>query len=370
MHVWWFSDSSGESLTSTKSVQMALTPLLPIRHNKGDFFIADIFDNLPFKDDMASMEHPLFTLSQKPDMRTLSYSNGDASVEMQPSSIGLPSIMDKDILLYCASVVMNKINQGEYPPQTIRLSLHDVLVATNRHTNDRGYQFIKKALNRLTGCMLKTSIKTGRTSQGEMFHLVERAKYLESERVKDRIIGVEITLSDWFFNSLIAKEVLTINKDYFRLRSPLERRIYEIVRKHEKHIRESGSWSISLENLRLKSGYSAELKYFNRAIKKLCATNHIPDYLLSIDAKNIVYFKLKNKPLPYEEDGEHQYSLILDEELTHALSEADITKAKKAAGRADIYGLWHEFRQYNMSTNNQLDNVAAAFIGWCKAKKA
>ena len=351
---------------------MALTPLLPVRHNEGNFFIADIFDNLPFKDDMASMEHPLFTLSQKPDMRTLHYENGNASVEMQPSSIGLPSIMDKDILLYCASVVMAKINQGEYPPKTIRLSLHDLLVATNRHTNDRGYKFIKKALNRLTGCMLKTSIKTGRTSQGKMFHLVESAEYLESERVKDRIIGVELTLSDWFYNSLIAKEVLTINKNYFRLRSPLERRIYEIVRKHEKHIKESASWSISLEKLRLKSGYSAELKYFNRSIKKLCDTNHLPDYLLFLDEKNIVHFSLKNedfKVVQEDEETEHQYLLALDTEITHALSDADITKAKKAAGRADIYGLWSDFRQYNMDANNQLDNVTAAFIGWCKSKR-
>jgi plasmid replication initiation protein len=318
---------------------------------------------------MASMEHPLFTLSQKPDMRTLHYENGNASVEMQPSSIGLPSIMDKDILLYCASVVMAEINQGEYPPKTIRLSLHDLLVATNRHTNDRGYKFIKKALNRLTGCMLKTSIKTGRTSQGEMFHLVERAKYLESERVKDRIIGVEITLSDWFYNSLIAKEVLTLNKDYFRLRSPLERRVYEIARKHEKHMIKSGSWSISVENLYNKTGSASLPKIFKQAIKKLCDTNHLPDYLLSLDTKNIVHFKLKKESIEATEEAEHQYPLTLDTEITHALSEADIAKAKKAAGRADIYGLWSDFRQYNTDANNQLDNVTAAFIGWCKSKR-
>ena len=352
---------------------MALTPLLPVRHNKGDFFIADIFDNLPLKDDMASMEHPLFTLSQKPDMRILHYENGNASIEMQPSAIGLPSIMDKDILLYCASVVMAKINQGEYPPKTIRLSLHDLLVATNRHTNDRGYKFIKKALNRLTGCMLKTSIKTGKTSQGKMFHLVESAEYLESERVKGRILGVELTLSDWFYNSLIAKEVLTINKDYFRLRSPLERRIYEIARKHERHMREFDSWSISLENLYKKSGSASLPKVFKQAIKKLCDTNHLPDYLLFLDSKNIVHFKLEEavpENTDDEGDAEYQYELELDTEITHALSEADIAKAKKAAGRADIYGLWADFRQYNIKHSNQLDNVTAAFIGWCKRKRA
>ena len=352
---------------------MAITHLLPIRHNEGDFFVADIFDNLPFKDDMASMEHPLFTLSLKTDMRILRYENGDSSIEMQPSAFGLPSIMDKDILLYCASIIMNKINRGEYPPKTIRLSLHDVLVATNRHTNNRGYQSIKKALNRLTGCMLKTSLKTGRTTQGELFHLIESARYLESERVKGRIIGVELTLSDWFYNSLVAKEVLTINKDYFRLRSPLERRIYEIARKHEKHIKEKGSWTISAENLYTKTGSVAAFRKFIYSFKQLCDSNHLPDYLLSLDANKMVHFRLKKPVAEANEDNEeveHQYPLELEREITHALSTAEIAKARNAAGRADIYALWAEFRQYNMTRQNELENVAAAFIGWCGKHKA
>lgn len=347
---------------------MALTPLLPVRHNQADFFIAEIFENLPFKDDMASMEYPLFTLSKRPDMRILRYENGDTSIEMQPSAYGLPSMMDKDILLYCASVVMNKINQGEYPPQTIRLSLHDVLVATNRHACGKGYKFIKQALNRLTGCMLKTNIKTGKTSQGKMFHLIESSEYLESEYVKDRMIGVEITLSDWFYNSLIAKEVLTINKDYFRLRSPLERRIYEIARKHDKHMKKSECWMISLENLRLKSGYTASLKHFKQAVKKICSSNHIPDYSLSLGDNDMVLFELSTTlvDLP-KEAGEDD--LLLPLELTHALSSADINKAKKAAGHADLYALWDEFRTYNINKGTVLENVTAAFIGWCKAKR-
>jgi len=348
---------------------MALTSLLPVRHEQTDFFIAEIFENLPFKDDMASMEHPLFTLSKRPDMRILRYKNGDASIEMQPSAFGLPSIMDKDILLYCASAVMNRINQGEYPPKTIRLSLHDVLVATNRHACGKGYKFIKQALNRLTGCMIQTSIKTGKTSQGKMFHLIESAEYLESEYVKDRMVGVEVTLSDWFYNSLVSKEVLTINKDYFRLRSPLERRLYEIARKHDKHILASSLWNISLDNLRLKSGYTASLKHFKQAIKKICRSNHIPDYSLILNDNNMVSFTLKTLVNPSIEVKDSDGSQHLPSELTQALSSTSITRAKKAAGRADIYVLWDDFRVFNSSKDSELRNVTAAFIGWCKVKK-
>ena len=351
---------------------MTLTPLLPIRHKQGDFFIAEIFDNLPIKDDMASMEHPLFTLSKKPDMRTLRYDNGNASIEMQPSgTFGLPSIMDKDILLYCASIIMEKINNDEYPPQTLRLSLNDLLIATNRHTNDRGYKFITQALNRLAGCMLKTTIKTGRTRQERGFHLIESYGFLESQHVKDRKIGVEITLSDWFYNSLVAKEVLTINREYFRLRSPLDRRLYEIARKHDQHIKKNGSWAISVGNLHAKTGSKSTLKLFRFNIKKLTNTNHIPDYQLFVDDNDVVRIERSKKTKTSDQDNNSvtDEPLFLDVELTTALSEKNIEKAKKAAGRADIYGLWADFREWNMSQQNDIKCLEAAFIGWCKKKR-
>jgi len=47
-----------------------------------------------------------------------------------------------------------------------------------------------------------------------------------------RMLEVEITLSDWVFNAIRNNEVLTMHRDYFRLRKPLERRLYEVVRKH------------------------------------------------------------------------------------------------------------------------------------------
>src|SRR5471032_2598050 len=106
--------------------------LLPERHPHKDFFVADIFDNLPFKDDVASMEHPLFSLSKKRDFRNLEYKNGDITITIKPTTDGLPTIFDKDVLLYCGSLLMEQVNKGIIPPKTLRISSHDLLVATNR----------------------------------------------------------------------------------------------------------------------------------------------------------------------------------------------------------------------------------------------
>ena len=348
---------------------MTLAPLLPVRHRQGDFFIADIFDNLPFKDDMASMEHPLFTLNLKQDMRILRYENGPASLEMHPSSKGLPTIMDKDLLLYCISAMMAKINEGEIPPKTVRLSLHDVLIATNRSTNGAGYDGMKNAIHRLTGCMLKTSIKTGRTEQGEMFHLVEKAKYLESTRIKDRILGVEITFSDWLYNSVVTKEVLTIDRDYFRLRKPLERRIYEIARKHCGRTRKP--WPIGLEKLHLKTGTTARLSHFRGTIKELAKSNHLPEYRLIFDSKkDVVTFRYRgNKKADYEEE---QFDLFGELDAAAPPKDAPpdlLDDARMIVGpQFDYYDLWKQYRAWEGSSKAR--DMRAGFIGFCKQKVA
>ena len=86
--------------------------LLPDRHPQRDFFVLDLSDVVP-KDDTASMEHPLFSLATKPDMRHLEYRSSDTVLKIVPSGRGLPTIKDKDILIFCISQLMQKKNKGE-----------------------------------------------------------------------------------------------------------------------------------------------------------------------------------------------------------------------------------------------------------------
>ena len=72
-------------------------PLLPDRYPQTDLFICDVADAV-IKSDMASMEHPIFTLSKKPIREIKTYENGDILLEVTPSSKGIANIYD--CLLY------------------------------------------------------------------------------------------------------------------------------------------------------------------------------------------------------------------------------------------------------------------------------
>src|SRR5580700_7246130 len=99
--------------------------LLPQRHPNHDLFICDVLDAIP-KDDMASMEHPIFSLATRPDTRVLRYEHKNVVVEIVPSVRGLATIHDKDILIYCISQLMAKKNVGQALAQTLYLNAHDV----------------------------------------------------------------------------------------------------------------------------------------------------------------------------------------------------------------------------------------------------
>lgn len=59
-----------------------------------DPFVHDISDVVP-KDNLASMEHPLFSLATKPDMRHLEYRGRNSRLKIVLSGAGLPAILTR-----------------------------------------------------------------------------------------------------------------------------------------------------------------------------------------------------------------------------------------------------------------------------------
>ena len=218
--------------------------LLPHRHPQGDFFVCDILDAIP-KDDMATMEHPVFSLSTRPDRRILRYEHNGVRIEVTPSVKGLATIHDKDILIFCISQLMAALNAGRRVSRTLTLKAHDLLVATNRETSGDAYRRLREAFERLAGTRITTNITTGDTEITTGFGLIEGWEIVRRTR-GGRMVSVAVTLSEWLYRAVLSKSVLTLSRDYFRLRKPLERRIYELARKH---CGRQDGWTVSVDTL-------------------------------------------------------------------------------------------------------------------------
>ncbi len=252
--------------------------LLPVRHPNRDFFVCDFVD-YAIKDDQASMEAPFFSLATKPDTTQWAWKSKDGSrdVLVTPSVLGRATIMDKDVLIYLISQVVAGLNEDRIDAgsRRVRFVVYDYLVATNRQTGGSQYEQLTDALRRLQGTNIETNIKTGSVRVRKGFGLIDEWEVVERSETNERMIAVEVTLSEWLHNAIQAREVLTLSPDYFRLRRPLERRLYELARKH---CGQQVFWQIGLELLHQKTGSRSSLREFWRMLQQIEANGALPDY--------------------------------------------------------------------------------------------
>jgi len=268
--------------------------LVKVRHPNRDFFLADLFD-YAMKDDGASMEAPIFTLSTKPDLSiwTWTSKDGDKSVRVMPSVLGRATMHDKDVLIYVVSQMTEGLNRGraDAKNRTVRFTVHDFLVTTNRQTSGEGYRLLQEAFDRLAGTRIKTNIKTGGERVTDNFGILDRVRIVEKSQDDERMIAVDVTLSEWLYNAVQALEILTIHPDYFRLRKPMARRLYELARKHCGH---QAQWKIGLKLLQEKVGSKSTIREFRSAVRAIEADNSLPEYRLALNDDDTVTFRTRD----------------------------------------------------------------------------
>ena len=354
----------GQAISNKNSGPGGRRGLLPDRHQQVDFFVCDILNALP-KDDMASMEHPIFSLATRPDLRVLSYAHNGAVITVVPSVRGLATLFDKDILIYCVSQLMAAQNAGRAIGRTLHLTAHDLLVATNRETSGDGYARLRDAFERLAGTRITTNIVAGVIAPGatevttgfgliDGWQIVRQIQSTQSgaRMGGGRMVQVRVTLSDWLYQAVLAKSVLTLSRDYFRLRKPLERRVYELARKH---CGRQPEWRVSIETLCKKSGSASPRRVFRKMIRDMIEADHLPDYHLAEEPGDILCVTRRDVVvLPGE--GPLLRAATLDE-------------ARALAPGLDVYAREAEWRDvWVRSGRPLLRSPDAAFLGWLKKR--
>lgn len=329
--------------------------LLPERYPQQDLFICDVADAV-LKDLMAHMEHPFYSLSKKPETNVRRYEHNGNWIEIIPSVKGLATIYDKDILIYCISQIMEKFKRGEQVSQRVRINSHELLIFTNRGTSGRDYIALAEALDRLAGTRISTNIQTGDEEQFDTFGLVDAASIRRKNGLDGRLLWCEVKLSDWVFNAIRAQEVLTLHPDYFRLRKPLERRVYELARKH---CGQQAQWTISLEKLLKKSGSQSPMKRFRQMIKGLADHNHLPDYRVELHGENVIFYNRNATP-------RIDYAKVNDRPV---LKMETYAKARQAAPGYDIHYLEEEWLTFWADSGKpEFKSPDGAFIAFCRKR--
>ena len=311
----------------------------------GDFFVCDFFAAGP-KHDLASMEHPIFSLSTRPDRRILSYQHNGTEITVTPSVKGRATIFDADILIFCISQLMAAINAGKPTARSLTLTAHDLLRATGRETSGDGYKRLRDAFERLAGTRITTNITTGDREATTGFGLIESWQIMRDTRA-GRMVSVKVVLSEWLYRAVLSKSVLTLNRAYFTLRRPLERRLYELARKH---CGRQPVWRVSVETLLKKSGSTSPRRVFRAMVRESIQAGRLPDYEIEEEPGDIIAFR----PLR-----------LVEQVGAPTPSENALQEARALMPGRDVYALvaqWQGF--WGSSGRPRLRSTDRAFLGW------
>ncbi|MFP7572458.1 replication initiator protein A, partial [Marivita sp. S2033] len=251
----------------------------------------------------------------------------------------------------CISQLVAAMNAGRAVSRTLTLKAHDLLVATNRDTGGDSYARLREGFERLAGTRITTNIDTGGIEATRGFGLIESWEILRRSK-GGRMISVTVTLSEWLYRAVCARSVLTLSRDYFRLRKPLERRVYELARKH---CGRQAEWAISISVLHHKSGSAAPVRVFRAAIRKMIAADHLPDYALAERDGDVLVVTRRAKPRPMD---------------APILSQETLDAARALKPGLDVYGLQARWLTWWDDTGRaRLAHPDRAFLAWVKTQK-
>jgi len=248
---------------------------------QSELFLLDSPLTAEIRGERSLMAFPFFALSKNAWMKPLAYATADVSIEVRPSARGVATIYDKEVVLYIASLMAAKIDQGMPVSQDFTFTAHDLFSVTGANHSARTYARLADALERLQGTQIRTNIEAGGEGEEGFFSWLSEARlqYARTRGGEKRLKAVKVRLCDWLFRAILRdRQVLDYAATYFQL-GPIERRIYEVARST---CVEGEALEIDLQTFRLQIGFQNHLANFRIAMRQIAAADSIPDYHLEL----------------------------------------------------------------------------------------
>lgn len=254
-----------------------------------ELFIADLpIDS--FRNELISFEWPLFSTKPK-DTDIRSFQVGNLLVTVTPSVVGAANVHDKDLWIYCISHLVNAMQLGRPVGRWVQFTVADFLSTTQRGDGKESYEGVQTMLLRLQGTIVTTREpdESGWLKEINNYRLIGDSKIVIGASQET----VKVLLPEWLYDATKDMRVLVLDQEYFELRSPLARRIYELARKH---CGQQSAWKINTDLLLQKTGSTTTKKEFSRVLRTLVAEQPLPRYKLRIEQNGeMLVFSQKNE---------------------------------------------------------------------------
>lgn len=273
----------------------------------------------PIKSDQQSGQHPLFTLqTQRADMkvRTIKVPNGNP-IKVTPAFNGMANIDDKKVLTYIVSQMAAGKNAGhslakkdQGPIDWVMISTTDLFRVTSGEEGLPTSSFrktLKNRLQRLKGTQYDVDMTIGGEPFTGNFSFI--GDFIMPKRVAGHHGKLFVQVRPWVVQMVQSWGVQTYHPDYYKIESPLKRRLYEIARFF---VRNKKKQDMFLHTLYEKAGSTSGLKRFRYMVKALLKEEDgvldLLDYVMRFDeSKDMVEFEANSdfleKQIKADEEG-------------------------------------------------------------------
>ena len=371
------------------------TDLSPERPDS--FFMLDLATVTP-KEINPHLEHPFFGLSKLPyrrdgAVRRYESPSGKEYLELQGDPrYGLPTIFDQDFMIYAVSAIKAAQNEREDAPHakgrwradknSITFSAADFADFSRRTDPRTGalsgqrYDGIELGINRLVRTTVATNIAGAGFRRTDLFGILDagsivRRQHLTHPDQEGALLACRIQLSDWIMSAINGDHLLKLDRRYFDLRKPFDRRMYQIGRKHcgnQKQFR------ISIPRLLAKSGSLTSVARFRWQFRHFVErwNRHWKE-----EDKSLLGYRMS-----YEEpDGDKGDKAVftnvsaagrtgrqLDCSLPVEPSPAQTAIIRAEMPGYDPYGVYYDWRRSTLESDMRIRNAEAALRGFCRAR--
>jgi hypothetical protein len=249
-----------------------------------DHFRANIHETR-LKLDLLCLRLPLFSIKGG-NKQPVEYQQLDYSILVKPGLSGQPSIKDKEFLIFCISQLTEGHNRDRNDlSRKLRIVPHHFFQMFRRGTRGQDYSGLIETLERLK----ETTITIQMHSHPKIIHsfsLIQSWSFVKDTAIFDQQKVLEVELPEITIKQLENRQILTLSPLYVGVRSPSERRIYEVARSH---CGNESEWKIGLQKLHEKTGSECSIEKFKWKLK---SSPRLPDFEISInEVKNLVVFK-------------------------------------------------------------------------------
>lgn len=255
----------------------------PDPHPVRDFFIEGLIDYAP-KDSSEMMERPFFSISKRKRNKPIHYATPDGKLWIKVNANpvhGMATIWDADILIWCISRIVADRDAGKNDLRPIiNTTPYALLKGIARGTSGQDYAELLRAIKRLRTTEVETNIRAGRRRYTAFHYLGDIEGEGEDQSDPEQLKTLTLRVPDWLLDGILSGNVLTLDREYFRLTGGIERAIYRAARKHAGN--QPSGWVCKIATLHEKTGSESPLKKFAFRLREMCKQDDLPRYAMRL----------------------------------------------------------------------------------------